>query len=252
MKCIVVANWKMNPTTFKEAKRLFDATKKIADAAKSASVIVAPPAIYLRELRASYKGSRVSFAAQSARAEMGGAHTGEISLAQAKDAGASYVIVGHSERRAEGESNDDTRKKIAAALSLGLTPILAVGETRRFPSGEHFAFIKEQIRAGFADVAPAKAGKVVVAYEPVWTIGGEEALAPRDMHEMAIFIRKSITELLGEKGMSVKILYGGAATESNAAMMLRDGDVAGLLVGHVSVDPARFATLLQSIGTPQV
>lgn len=247
MKCIVVANWKMNPASFREAKRLLDATKKAADMAKNVSVVVAPPAIFVRELRASYKSRRLAFALQNAHPEASGAHTGEISLLQGKDAGASYVIIGHSERRAMGESNDDTRKKVVAALAIGISPIVCVGEVKRVASGEHFNFVKEQLRAGFADVLPAKVSKVVVAYEPVWAIGGEQALNPRDMHEMAIFIRKSVTELLGEKGMGVKILYGGATTESNAPSMLREGDVVGLLVGHVSVDAPRFAALLSAI-----
>ncbi len=247
MKSIVVANWKMNPATAREAKKLFDATKKAADTAPHVSVVIAPPSIFLRDVRAGYKGKRIALAVQNIHTEASGAYTGEISLAQAKDAGVSYAIVGHAERRAMGETNDDTRKKVSAALANKVTPVLCVGETARTASGEYFGVVKEQVRVGLADVVPASLGNVVISYEPVWAIGGERTMSPRDMHEMAIFIRKTVVELHGEKGMGIKIIYGGAATESNAAQMLREGDVNGLLVGHVSIDPQRFAALLQAL-----
>jgi triosephosphate isomerase len=108
--------------------------------------------------------------------------------------------------------------------------------------------VKEQLQAGFADVEPGKVAKVLVAYEPVWAIGGEKAMSPRDMHEMAIFIRKTIVGLKGEVGMNIKILYGGATTESNALPMLEESGVQGFIVGHVSIDVVRFANLINSIG----
>ena len=264
MKSIVVANWKMNPTTMREAKKLFDATRKAAETAKSVSVIVAPPSIFLRELRARYKGKRIAFAIQSANAEGGGAYTGDTSLLQAKDAGAQYVIAGHSEQRAKGETNEVAGKVVAAALVSGLTPVLCVGERERSPSGEHFNFVKEQLRAAFADVEPGKVTKVLVAYEPVWAIGGEKSMSPRDMHEMTIFIRKTIVGMKGETGlrhaeagsdhakagMNIKILYGGATTESNALPMLQESGAQGFIVGHVSIDAYRFAALLEAIRYP--
>ena len=189
MKSLVIANWKMNPATAREAKKLFEATKKAIEVAKSVSLVVAPPSIYFRELRSGYKGKRIVFAAQNARAEAGGAFTGEMSVAQYKDAGASYVIVGHAERRAMGETNEDTGKKVSAALALKMTPVLCVGETKRGAGGEHFDFVRAQLRAGFAGVDAAQAARVAVAYEPIWAIGAQAAMSPRDMHEMAIFIR---------------------------------------------------------------
>lgn len=247
MKSIVIANWKMNPATFREAKSLFEATKKAAEGAKNVSVIVAPPAIFLREFSASYKGSRLAFAVQNAYFEKGGAYTGEVSFAQAKDAKVSFALVGHAERRVLGETNDDTRKKVSAALAQKITPVLCVGEARRTPSGEHFNFVKEQLRTGLADVPAGNIGRVIVAYEPVWAIGAPKPMNPRDMHEMAIFIRKTIVEQHGEKGMKVKILYGGAIDETNAAEMLRDGDVAGFVLGRASEEPHKFTALMHSI-----
>jgi triosephosphate isomerase len=246
MKAIVVANWKMNPTTFREAKRLLEATRKAAEGTK-ATLIVAPPSIYLRELRASYKGARISFAAQNVFATPAGAYTGETSFAQVKDARAQYAIVGHSERRALGESNEEAGQKVAAVLGAGMTPILCIGEKQRGASGEHFTFVREQLRAGLSGVPAQKIGRIIVAYEPVWAIGGEQAMAPRQMHEMAIFIRKQLVESHGEKAMDIRILYGGSVNEESARAMLGEGDVSGLLVGHVSIEPARFAALLRSL-----
>jgi triosephosphate isomerase len=247
MKSLLIANWKMNPSTYKDAKKLFEATKKAADIAKDITIVVAPPSIYLRELRASYKGKKLSFAVQNASAESSGSFTGEISIVQAKDAGAAYVIVGHAERRAMGETNDDTRKKVTAAVALSLLPILCVGETTRGQEGDHFSFIKDQLKAGFADIPVAKISRITIAYEPVWAIGGSVAMSPRDMHEMAIFIRKTVVGLYGEKGMAVKILYGGSIDEGNAAEMLLHGDVAGLLVGRASADSEKFSALVKAI-----
>ncbi len=245
MKVIVVANWKMKPPTFKDAKRLFDATKKTAEKCPNVSLIVAPPALYLRELASNYRGKRISFAIQNAHAEAIGAFTGEISLAQARDAGAEYALVGHSERRAMGETSEETGKKVSASLAQKMTPILCVGETKRESSGEHLNIVGEQLRAGLADVAPAKISKVIIGYEPVWAIGGETTMSPRDMHSMAIFIRKTIVGIYGDIGHSMKILYGASVGEKNALAMLKEGDVRGFIVGHVSTNAERFTQLLK-------
>ena len=246
MKAIVVANWKMHPATLREAKTLFDALRKSIEKAKSISLTIAPPAIYLRDLVQYYKGKRISFALQNAHPETIGAFTGEISMAQGKDAKASAVIIGHAERRAMGETNDDVRRKVAAVLAQKLTPILCIGETSRDSSGEHFTFIKEQLKIALLDVPPPKVAQILIAYEPVWAIGATRAMDPRDMHEMTIFIRKTIVELLGKDGMNVRMLYG-AVDETNAPAMLRDGDVSGFLVGRASVEPSKFAALINSL-----
>ncbi|PIR84232.1 triose-phosphate isomerase [Candidatus Kaiserbacteria bacterium CG10_big_fil_rev_8_21_14_0_10_51_14] len=248
MKSIVVANWKMHPASWRKAKKLFEATKEAAEYAKNVTLIVAPPALYVRELRAAYKGRRIAFAVQNAHFESEGAFTGEISLAQAKDAGISYAIIGHAERRAMGESNDATRKKVAAALSLGITPILCVGESKRNPDGEYLGIVKEQLRTGLQDVPTSRLLDCLITYEPLWVISPAPSMNPRQMHEMSIFIRKTIVEMHGERGHQVKILYGGSIDESgNAPLMLKGGDVRGLLVGRASLDAEKFATLMNEL-----
>lgn len=247
MKSILVANWKMNPATWREAKLLFEATRKAAEAAKNVTVIVAPPAIFLRDIASSYKGRRIALAAQNVHQQATGSFTGEVSVTQARDAKASYVIVGHAERRAMGETNDDARQKVAAALAEKMTPILCVGEHTRSASGEHFTFVRDQLAIGLADVQPGKLSKVLLAYEPVWAIGATRPMSAADMHEMAIFIRKSVVDRFGPPGMNVKILYGGSIDDSNAEDMLEHGDVNGLLIGRASADPKKVAALLSAI-----
>lgn len=247
MKVLLVANWKMNPPTFKEAKALLDATRKAGDKVKQVSIVLAPPSIYLRQLRLLYKGKRIAFAAQNARGENGGALTGEISMVQARDAKASFVLIGHAERRAMGESDDDTRKKVAAALALNMTPVLCIGETERTQSGAHFAHVAKQLSAGLADVPKGMLKKVLIAYEPVWAIGASHAMSPRDMHEMAIFIRKTVVGIHGEVGLQMRILYGGSIDETNAQDMCREGDIEGLLVGRSSSDPRKIALLINAL-----
>lgn len=247
MKAIVVANWKMNPATMREAKKLFDATKKALDEAPSISLIIAPPSIYLRELASNYRGRRISFASQNAHFEAKGDFTGEVSLLQIKNAGADHVLVGHSERRAMGETNEDTQKKIAAALGAKVIPILCVGESERGSGGEHFSVVKEQVRVALFGLTQSSLCRVIVAYEPGWAIGGETTITPQEMHTISIFISKTIVDMFGEVGHRVKILYGASIGEQNAAAMMRDSTVKGLIVGHVSRIPERFEALLQSI-----
>lgn len=249
MKSIVVANWKMNPATFRDAKKLLNDTKDAVDEAKNVHVIVAPPALYIKELRAQYKGKKISFAAQNAHFESIGSFTGEISPVQVRDAKVTHVIVGHAERRAMGETNEDVRKKIAAALEAKLVPILCVGEVRRSHDGDYYAFVREQIVVALRDVAASKLSSIIIAYEPVWAIGAEKPMSPREMHEMAIFVRKTIVESHGAVGMSMKILYGGAIDETNAAAMIQGGDVNGLLVGRASTSSIRFAALLDALSS---
>lgn len=246
MKSIIVANWKMNPPTFKEAKKLFEATKKAAESAKDVAVIVAPPAIFLRELSNAYKGKRIAFGAQNMHFENAGAFTGEVSATQFRDAKATYVLVGHGERRALGETNEDTQKKVAAALSVKMTPILCVGEKERVNEGENFSIVREQLRTGLADVT-TKIKQVIVMYEPLWAVGSGNPVMPHDMHVMAIFIKKTLVELYGAIGHSVRILYGGSVNETNAAAMIQEAGVQGFVVGGASLDGKKFRALLESI-----
>lgn len=245
MKALVIGNWKMNPPTLKEAKKLLADTKKGAAVARGVQVVIAPPAVFLRSL-AEGRG-RVTFAVQHAHADAGGAHTGEISMLQARDAKASYVIIGHAERREAGETDDDVRKKVVAALTAGLTPVLCVGEKSREGDGEHLAFVREQLRTALADIEAKQLSKLIIVYEPLWTIGKTTTMQPREMHEMGIFIRKTLVEKFGDAAHKITILYGGSVDASNAVAMLHEGDVKGFLVGRASWNGKTFTELLQTI-----
>lgn len=247
MNTLVVANWKMNPATFREAKALFEGTRKIVESVKGITVVVAPPALYLRELKKGYKGKRIAFAAQHAHFETTGAYTGDVSLAQMQDSGASYVLIGHGERRKLGESNDDIRQKINGALNLKLTPILCVGERERVKEADHFHVVREQLRVGLGDVLPAKLKQIIVMYEPLWAVGSGNPVAPREMHEMSIFIKKMLVEQFGEGGLAMRILYGGSVDNTNARPMLDEAGVQGFVVGGASINYYKFKALLESL-----
>lgn len=245
MKSLVVANWKMNPGTWKEAKKLFEETKRMSTLLK-VPVIVAPPAIFLREIGALRPG-KVGLSAQNVHFEQSGSYTGEISALQAKDAKAHYALVGHAERRAMGETDDDVRKKVGALLALDMMPIVCLGEHVRDDDGAHFTFVREQLLTALRDVPLQKITKIIIAYEPVWAIGAAEPMRAHDMHEMSIYIRKALVEKYGEAGHKPMVLYGGAVDGTNVGIMLEHGGVKGFLVGRASVDAKKLAELLRAV-----
>lgn len=250
-KRLIVANWKMNPPTFAEAKEIAEATKKAAARAPGVSVVICPPVIYLRELAKNSRGG-VSFGVQDIFYEERGAYTGEISSFMVKNAGADFAIIGHSERRERGEASAVIAKKVAAALDAKLAPVLCIGERARDALGEYLSVVRTQLTEGLADIPPGAIAKVAIAYEPVWAIGkkAQDAIAPRDLHEMAIFIRKVLTERLERaKALKVTILYGGAVESDNAHRLLHDGDVDGFLVGHASLDKKDFPLIIRAVAS---
>lgn len=248
MSPLIVANWKMNPETLSEAKRLFDATKKVVASIRGSTIIVAPPAIFLPTLAAAYRGASIKFAVQHARGELHGSYTGEVSMIQAKNAGATYAIIGHAERRSMGETNDDVRTQVAGALSLGVKAIVCVGEKSRDKIGTHFATIEEQVRVALKDVSKNQFKDVIIAYEPVWAIGAPQPMHPHDIHETTLYIRKVVAEQFDTKpALAMPILYGGSVDDTNALSVLREGTTQGLLVGRASTDATTFTKLLLSI-----
>ena len=247
MSMLVVANWKMYPQTLRAAKELVSATKRSLGKLTGVKVVIVPPSVFLKEVGKGARSTKVAYGAQNAHFERVGAFTGEVSMGQVRDAGATYVLIGHSERRAMGESNEDTNKKLLAALEAGLKPILCVGEWERDEDGEYLEGFSAQVRDGLAGVPKNKLKNVLIAYEPVWAIGGEQAPEPHVVHEMVLYIRKILMEPFGKAALTIPVLYGGSVNEDTARLMLDEGEVQGLLVGHVSVDAKRFSTLLKSL-----
>ncbi len=150
------------------------------------------------------------------------------------------VIIGHSERRKMGETDEDVNKKVLLALKAKLTPIVCIGETTRDEEGKYLGFIKEQIEKALAGVQKNSLNKIIIAYEPVWAIGASTAMEAPDIHEMTIYIKKTLIDLYKMKSVSVAILYGGAVDPANAQGILTDGEADGLLVGRQSLDSEAF------------
>ena len=242
----------MNPKTLAEAKRLFLGVKKAAENLRGVLVVVCPPTVFIAELRKLYTGKRVLFGAQDVHSEKSGAHTGAVSAAMLRSVGATYAIIGHSERRAAGETNKNVQKKVRAALDERIMAILCVGELERDEHGEYLHFIKEELATALHGVAKDELKRVIIVYEPIWAVGKsfEYAMNPHDVHQMSLFILKVLSEQFDrDVAMKVSVLYGGSVEPENATALLENGDINGFLVGHASLDATTFRDILEIVHT---
>lgn len=244
---LIVGNWKMNPQSTRDAAKLFKDIAKIARTVPKASVAICSPSIYIAPL-AALKEKKVILGAQDLFWEKDGAFTGEVSAGMLASIGAKMVIVGHSERRARGESDEDAQRKVKAALAGKLTPILCVGERTRGNEGEHVVSVTTQLTAALKGISRVDASRVVVAYEPIWAIG-KGAVRPATKEEgleMAIVIRRALTQLFGRTAAeNIPILYGGSVDEKNAKEFLFNAGMDGLLVGRASLSVKSFSTIIR-------
>lgn len=230
---LIVANWKDYIDDLAKAKKLLTTSKRLTRMTRC-TIVLAPPAPLLGALSAG-NTSKVSFAAQDVSATVGGAHTGEVTASAYAAVDAEYAIVGHSERRATGDTDIIVAEKIVRSLAQGLTPILCVGERERDTEGRYLVFVREQITSALRVLTTKERTKVIVAYEPLWAIGktAVDAILPNDLAEMALYIRKVLAELLpGKSSTRVRILYGGSVEPDNARMLVAGSRVDGLLIGH--------------------
>jgi triosephosphate isomerase len=246
IKKLVVGNWKMNPKTVVEAKKIAVDLKSAMRGVKNVEVVMCPPFVYLPILSQTVS-TTLLLGAQNAFSEPLGAHTGEVSFAQLLQFKVGFVIIGHSERRAMGETDEMLNKKVLAVTNEGMTAILCVGEKIRDKQGDYFATVREQIVADLKNFSKKSLDHLVIAYEPVWTIGGREAMQTREIHEMFIFIKKVLREIFGTLGDSARIIYGGSVFPENAGEIIRDGFVQGLLVGRDSVNSKNFAEIIKAV-----
>lgn len=245
-KKLIVANWKMNPGTAAEARTLFLATRRAAAAARRVSVTVCPPFPFL-PLFSRLANGVITLGSQDAFWRNGGPHTGEVSPEILKDSGATLVLVGHSERRARWETDDVVSRKAQAVVREGLSALVCVGERARDENGDFFGVLREQIKTTFSKVQRRFLSDIAIAYEPLWAIGKNwrDAASPSVVRETAIFIRKVMADMFGDAGIAVPILYGGSVGPENTGALLRDGDIAGFLIGHESLDAEAFAWIIQ-------
>jgi triosephosphate isomerase (TIM) len=247
MKKIIIANWKMNPQTLKEANKLFSGVNKIASRLRNVQTVICPPYVYLSEFNRLSSGHRVALGAQDVFWEENGPHTGELSSQMLKSVGAKYVIIGHSERRAIGESNADVNKKVITALKAGLNVILCIGESKRDSQAFYLKFLREEIESALSSVPKNHLKNLIIAYEPIWAIGktADNALSSHQMHEMYIFIRKILAEIYTKNiAFNAPIIYGGSAEPDNVKELLDNGEIDGFLVGHASLEAGQFNEIL--------
>jgi triosephosphate isomerase len=240
---LVAGNWKMNGLTASLAE--LKAMREAVDAGKAgaAELAVCPPATLLAQAAWALKGGKVSLGAQDCHAKDSGAFTGDIAAPMIKDAGAQYVIVGHSERRQyHGETDAAVKAKAEAALKSGLIAIVCVGETRaEREAGKAIEVVSTQVRGS---LPPGGAPEtVVVAYEPVWAIGTGLTPTPADVAEVHAAIRKLLGEVYGAAGAKLRILYGGSVKPSNAKELLGLANVDGALVGGASLKAVDFMAI---------
>lgn len=245
MSVLVVANWKMNPQSLKEAKQLFDSIKKRREIIKNVEVVICPPFLYLPELvKKIRKENQIKLGAQDSFWEKEGAFTGEISPLMLKNLGLKYVILGHSERREYlGETDEMINKKIKKALEFNLSPILCIGEKK----GETFKVLERELQNGLKNISQREIKKLVIAYEPVWAIGTGKFCSNDRVLSATLFIRKFIyqnyTRTLAD---NLRILYGGSVNKENAKNYIKESGVNGLLVGGASLKANEFIEILKS------
>ena len=246
-KKLIVGNWKANVEKPADAANVLKIVRAKTAKIKNAKVVACPPWAFLGMAYAGTKGKASSLAmgVQDVSLYEAGSKTGENVATVAAKLGATYAIVGHSERRAMGESDDVVARKAAIALAAGLTPIVCVGEADRDSQGLYLGLIKKQVLASLSEIAKNKISSAVLAYEPVYAIGAKRPLEIEDIEQMALYLRKVLVDSFGEEGASVRILYGGSVFADNARAILHEAGVDGLLIGRASVEPAQFNSIIE-------
>lgn len=247
-KKIIVGNWKMAPLTLEEAKKTFAGIKKTTKKLRNTDTVICPPFIYIERLASRVSGKRFSLGAQDSFWKEEGAYTGEVSSTQLHSLGARYTILGHSERRAMGETDDLVSKKADAALRVGLKVIICVGEQSRDQHGEYTKRIEEQLQKSLSGIQKKSLENIIIAYEPVWAIGANAVrpASPEDVLEVSILIRKVLTNMFDrELSQVVPILYGGSVDAKNCGSFMNEGGADGLLVGRASLDAKQFSEILK-------
>ncbi len=244
MKKLAAGNWKMNGTQ----ASLAEVTALIgAHPAPACEMLLCPPATLIARMTDAAKGSVLKVGAQDCHARPQGAHTGDISVAMLKDAGATHVILGHSERRTDhGETDAQVRAKAGAVVDAGLIAIVCIGETEtERDAGQTLAVIGSQIDGSIP--LGATAANLVVAYEPVWAIGTGRTPTLSEIAEVHSFLRGRLRGLIGDEAEGVRLLYGGSVKPSNATEIFAVPHVDGALVGGASLKAADFGAIVEAL-----
>lgn len=249
-KPFVAGNWKMNTDSQSSVALAGGIAEGVAKAAgQNVDVAVCPPFVYLQGVAAAVSSSSVAVGAQDIYFEEKGAFTGEISTSMLKDIGCTYALCGHSERRhVLGETDELVNKKLTAAIAGGLLPILCVGELQSEREGSQTeAVVARHVKEGLAGLTAENMAAVTVAYEPVWAIGTGLTATPDQAQQVHVFIRNLLSDLYDSAiAESTRILYGGSAKPGNAAELMSQSDIDGLLVGGASLKVEDFLAIIQA------
>jgi len=244
---LVVGNWKLNPLKLDNATKLAKEVAKKNREVEDTDIAVAPPFVYVEEVGKKIAKGTLALAAQDAHYDNVGAYTGEVSAVQLKDLGVVFVILGHSERRAMGETDEVVVKKVQAVLKQRLTPIVCIGERERDEHGLFFNFVEQQIRTLGVALSATEIKKVVIAYEPIWAIGTGNTATAEDVKEMQLFIETVLTKVYDRTtARKVQLLYGGSVKPHNARELHTEGGMNGFLVGGASLKAADFTDIVKA------
>lgn len=245
MKKLIAGNWKMNGSSLANEALLRAIWNGLSRLPAAPDAAVCVPNVYLSQVRALLEGTAIHVGAQDVSAHESGAYTGETSAAMLKDLGVRYTLVGHSERRQyHGETDATVAVKAQRALSLGITPIVCVGESlSERESNQTMAVVKRQLGAVIHAVGHC-ASEIVVAYEPVWAIGTGRTASPEQAQEVHAVLRSQLIAACGRSAHIPRILYGGSMNAQNASALLAQPDIDGGLIGGASLKAPDFLTIL--------
>jgi triosephosphate isomerase len=246
---MIIANWKLNPKKFEQADALFSEYKKAFKKYTNTQIIVCPSAIHL-PLLAKKQTNALPVGSQDSFWEDIGSYTGSISPLHLKDLGVMYALVGHSEQRLLGQTNQDIARKINALVKKGITPILCIGEKDRAGDASFIAELETQIQESLEGVPKTKLSKIVIAYEPLWAIGldAKRPATAQEVEEVCIVIRRVLSDMYALKKIpDTPILYGGSVSKkTDIETMLEHTSLSGFLVGRASLSVKKFEPLVQT------
>jgi len=244
---LIIGNWKLNPATIAAAEALGKSVAKLPKSKEDKVVVVAPPFVYIQAVKKIIGKKPVALAAQDVSTEPLGPFTGEVSAMQLRNLGVEYVIIGHSERRAMGETDEQVKQKVQQALKNKLTPVVCIGESERDTHGNFFSFIEKQLKGLASVLSATDIKKVVIAYEPIWAIGTGKTATPADVKEMQLFLFTVLTKLYDKStAAKVQLIYGGSVKPDNAVELHKEGGMRGFLVGGASLKAEDFLMIVKA------
>ncbi len=246
---LVMGNWKLSPATLEEATIRVKDYIKLSKKYTKLTLAAAAPFVFVSELKKKAK-SNCLIGGQDVSINLDGAFTGDVAASMLSSVGADFSIVGHSERRASGDTDANIAIKVKHIVNAGMRAVFCFGENERDEGGDYLNVVKTQLLAGVSKLEGTDILNVILAYEPVWAVGRKSnvAITPHDLHQMVIFIRKTLRERFST-GVAdkVTILYGGSANPENAESILFEGEVDGFLVGRASWNKESMEGILKAV-----